>query len=159
MKIYLIPFACSNYFYPLKKRKSANSSFPLKHFSLFFFRKYSVYMILHIVCTRCKLAITCYVVIRMPTVQRLDLSHVRFTQDFPRCDVFISSSPIAHQITFIYSRIVSFSLSSIFIRSPFTYDIRKSSSVFIYSFFVRENRIHIHVYYTSTPALPLDAID
>lgn len=63
--IFRIPFARSNYFYPLKKKKSANSSFPLKHFSLFSFWKYSVYMILHIVCTRCKLAITCYVVIRI----------------------------------------------------------------------------------------------
>lgn len=72
-------------------------------FSLFFFRKYSVYMILHIVCIRCKLAITCYaiIVIHMPTVQRLDLSCVRFTHHFPRCNVFISSSPCYSSNSFL----------------------------------------------------------
>jgi len=83
-------------------------------------------MILHIVCTRCKLAITCYVVIRMPTVQRLDLSRVRFTQHFPWCDVFISSS-LARRITFIHSYCFALALRFSFALHLLT-SVRKSSS-------------------------------
>jgi len=127
---------------------------PISSWNVFsFFReKYSVYMILHIVCTRCKLAITCYVVIRMPTVQRLDLSRVCFTQHFPWCNVFISSS-LAHRITFIYSYCFAFALRFSFALHLLT-NVRKSSSSSICSSSKKTRFI-----FTSIMHGTLDAVD
>jgi len=110
-------------------------------------------MILHIVCTRCKLAITCYVVIRMPTVQRLDLSRVRFTQYFPWCNVFISSSLTAHRITFIYSYCFALALRFSFALHLLT-SVRKSSFSSIYSSSKKTRFI-----FTSIMHGTLDAVD